>query len=70
MVKWGMTPMQAIRSATSEAAALLGTQEKVGTIEPGKLGDVVAVRGDPLADITLLEKVDFVMKGGVVYKKP
>jgi imidazolonepropionase-like amidohydrolase len=70
MVKWGMTPMQAIRSATSEAAALLGTQEKVGTIEPGKLADIVAVRGDPLADITILEKVDFVMKGGVVYKKP
>ncbi len=70
MVKWGMTPMQAIRSATIDAAALLGTQDKVGTIEPGKLADIVAVHGDPLADISILEKVDFVMKGGVIYKKP
>jgi len=70
MVKWGMTPMQAIRSATSEAASLLGMQDKVGTIESGKFADIVAVRGDPLADITTLERVDFVMKGGVVYKKP
>jgi imidazolonepropionase-like amidohydrolase len=70
MVKWGMTPMQAIRSATIDAAALLGTQDKVGTIEPGKLADIVAVHGDPLADVSILEKVDFVMKGGAVYKKP
>jgi len=70
MVKWGMTPMQAIRSATSEAASLLGMQDKVGTIESGKFADIVAVRGDPLADITTLEHVDFVMKGGVVYKRP
>jgi imidazolonepropionase-like amidohydrolase len=69
MVKWGMTPMQAIRSATSDAATLLGVQDKVGTIEVGKLADIVAVPGDPVADITALEKVDFVMKGGVVYKK-
>jgi imidazolonepropionase-like amidohydrolase len=70
MVKWGMTPMQAIRSATSIAATLLGTQDKVGTIETGKLADIVAVPGDPLADVTVLEKVDFVMKGGVAYKRP
>ena len=70
MVKWGMTPMQAIRSATVEAAALLGTQDKVGTVESGKLADIVAVHGDPLSDISVLERVDFVMKGGVVYKKP
>ena len=70
MVKWGMTPMQAIRSATIEAAALLGTQDKVGTIEPGKFADIVAVKGDPLSDISVLERVDFVMKGGIVYKKP
>jgi len=70
MVKWGMTPMQAIRSATVEAAALLGTQDKAGTIEPGKFADIVAVHGDPLSDISILERVDFVMKGGVVYKKP
>jgi len=70
MVKWGMMPMQAIRSATSVAAILLGMQEKLGTIEPGKLADIVAVPGDPLSEITTLEKVNFVMKGGRVYKKP
>lgn len=69
MVKWGMTPMQAIRSATWDAATLLGTQDKVGSIEAGKLADIVAVPGDPLADISVLERVDFVMKGGVVYEK-
>jgi imidazolonepropionase-like amidohydrolase len=67
MVKFGMTPAQAIRSATATAAELLGMQVSLGTIEAGKLADIVAVPGDPLADITLIEKVDFVMKGGVVY---
>jgi len=70
MVKFGMTPAQAIRAATSTAAELLGTQSELGTIEVGKLADIVAVPGDPLADVSLMEKVDFVMKGGVVYKKP
>ena len=70
MVKWGMTPAQAIRSATASAAELLGMEDKVGTIEPGKLADIVAVPADPLSDITSLERVDFVMKGGVVYRKP
>jgi imidazolonepropionase-like amidohydrolase len=70
MVKWGMTPAQAIRSATSSAAELLGWSDQVGTIEPGKYADIVAVTGDPLADVTALEKVDFVMKGGTVVKKP
>ena len=70
MVKWGMTPAQAIRSATSSAAELLDLQDKIGTIEGGKLADIVAVPGDPLKDVGLLEQVDFVMKGGVVYKKP
>jgi len=70
MVKWGMTPAQAIRSATVTASELLGMQDKIGTIEPGKLADIVAVAGDPLADVTVLEKVDFVMKGGVVYRRP
>lgn len=70
MVKWGMTPAQAIRSATSSAAELLGMQAQIGTIEPGRLADIVAVPGEPLSDITTLEKVDFVMKGGVVYRKP
>jgi imidazolonepropionase-like amidohydrolase len=70
MVKYGMTPAQAIRSATATAAELLGMQDKVGTIEPGKYADIVAVPGDPLRDVTALEKVNFVMKGGVVYKRP
>lgn len=70
MVKFGMTPVQAIRSATSVAAELMGTQNELGTIEAGKLADIVAVPGDPLADISAMEKVEFVMKGGVVYKRP
>ncbi|HJS97520.1 MAG TPA: amidohydrolase family protein [Terriglobales bacterium] len=70
MVKYGMTPAQAIRSATATAAELLGMQDKVGTIEAGKYADIVAVPGDPLRDVTELEKVNFVLKGGVVYKKP
>jgi imidazolonepropionase-like amidohydrolase len=69
MVKYGMTPMQAIRSATSSAAELLAMQNDLGAIAPGKLADIVAVKGDPLSDISLLEKVDFVMKGGEVYKE-
>ncbi len=70
MVKFGMTPAQAIRAATSTAAELLGTQTELGTIAAGKQADIVAVPGDPLADVSLMEKVEFVMKGGVVYKRP
>jgi imidazolonepropionase-like amidohydrolase len=70
MVKWGMTPAQAIRAATASASELLDMQDKVGTIEPGKFADIVAVPGDPLKDIGILEQVNFVMKGGVIYKKP
>jgi imidazolonepropionase-like amidohydrolase len=68
MVKYGMTPAQAIRAATSSAADLLGRSKDVGTIEAGKFADIIAVQGDPLSDVTTLEKVDFVMKGGQVYK--
>jgi len=68
MVKYGMTPAQAIRSATSSAAELLGMQNDVGSIAPGKYADIVAVKGDPLADVGVLEHVDFVMKGGEIYK--
>jgi imidazolonepropionase-like amidohydrolase len=70
MVKFGMTPVQAIRSATVTAADLLGLQDSLGTIEPGKLADIVAMPADPLADVSAMEKVDFVMKAGVVYRKP
>jgi imidazolonepropionase-like amidohydrolase len=68
MVKYGMTPAQALRSATLNAAELLGMQNDVGNIAPGKYADLVAVKGDPLADISVLQKIDFVMKGGEVYK--
>jgi imidazolonepropionase-like amidohydrolase len=70
MVKFGMTPAQAIRSATVNAADLLGMKDSLGTLEAGKLADIVAVPGDPLADASLMEKVDFVMKGGAVYPRP
>jgi imidazolonepropionase-like amidohydrolase len=68
MVKFGMTPAQAIRAATSEAAQLMGWHDRVGSIEAGRFADLVAVAGDPLADITELERVKFVMKGGQVVK--
>ena len=68
MVKYGMTPAQALRSATVNAAELLGMQNDVGSIAPGKYADLVAVKGDPLADISVLQKIDFVMKGGEIYK--
>ncbi len=70
MVKFGMTPGQAIRAATVTAAELLGMQDSLGTIEVGKLADIVAVPGDPLGDVSVMEKVDFVMKGGAVYRRP
>jgi len=68
MVKLGLTPLQAIQAATINDADLLGWSDKVGTIEPGKWADIVAVDGDPLADVTTLERVKFVMKGGEVVK--
>jgi imidazolonepropionase-like amidohydrolase len=68
MVKLGLTPMQAIQSATINDADLLGWSDKVGTIEPGKWADIIAVDGDPLADVTTLERVKFVMKGGEVVR--
>jgi imidazolonepropionase-like amidohydrolase len=68
MVRLGMTPLQAIRSATQDAAELLGWKDRVGSLEPGKLADLIGVRGDPLADVRVLESVGFVMKGGAVVK--
>ncbi|MFI5057267.1 MAG: amidohydrolase family protein [Candidatus Acidiferrales bacterium] len=67
-VNYGMTPMQAIRSGTVVAAELLGWSDKIGTIEAGKWADIVAVSGDPLSDISELQRVKFVLKGGAVYK--
>ena len=69
MVKYGMTSMQAIQAATSNAADLLGHSDLIGSIKPGKSADMVAVNGDPLRDIKLLENVEFVMKEGIVYKE-
>jgi len=68
MVKYGMTPAQALRAATTDAASLLGRSQDVGSIAPGKYADIIAVGGDPLANIREMENVLFVMKGGVVYK--
>ncbi len=70
MVKYGMTPAQALHSANMTAAELLGMQDKIGSVEAGKYADIVAVPADPMTDIHQLEKVNFVMKGGVVYVKP
>jgi imidazolonepropionase-like amidohydrolase len=68
MVKLGLSPLQAIQAATMNAADLLGWSGKVGTLEPGAWADIVAVDGDPLKDVTTLEHVKFVMKGGAVVK--
>ncbi len=68
MVQYGMTPAQAIRTATQNSADLIGRSKDVGTIEPGKYADIIAVSGDPLTDVAALQSVGFVMKGGVVYK--
>ncbi|HEY2781049.1 MAG TPA: amidohydrolase family protein [Steroidobacteraceae bacterium] len=68
MVKWGMTPMQAIQAATANAAEALGRQSDVGAIAIGRYGDLIAVAGDPLADVARLQSVAFVMKGGEVVK--
>jgi imidazolonepropionase-like amidohydrolase len=68
MVEWGQTPMEAIQSATVNAAELLGWKDRMGSITAGKLADIVAVAGDPLDDVTVLEDMGFVMKGGAVVK--
>jgi imidazolonepropionase-like amidohydrolase len=67
-VRLGMTPLQAIQTATVNDADLLGWSDKIGTIEAGKFADIIAVDGDPLSDVTTLERVKFVMKGGEVVK--
>ena len=68
MVARGMTPMQAIRSATGVAAQYMGWEDRVGTLAAGRFGDLIAVRGDPLTNITLLERIEVVVKGGDVVK--
>ena len=68
MVDWGMTPMQAIQCATTSAADLMGWADRIGRIAPGYYADIVAVEGDPLKDVTTLQHMAFVMKGGEIYK--
>jgi imidazolonepropionase-like amidohydrolase len=68
MTEYGMTPLQAIRSATSVGAANIGWADRVGAIEKGKFADIIGVSGDPSKDVTELERVKFVMKGGQVFR--
>jgi imidazolonepropionase-like amidohydrolase len=70
MVERGMTPMEAIQAATSLAAHYMGWEDRVGSLQPGRFGDLIAVRGDPLADIKLLQDVQVVIKGGLPFKLP
>jgi imidazolonepropionase-like amidohydrolase len=70
MVEWGMTPMQALQAATVQAAVLIGASDRIGSLAPGKLADVVGVPGDPTAQIGSMERVSFVMKDGVIHKRP
>ena len=70
MVRYGATPLQAIQAATVNAAAALGQEKDVGRIVVGAYGDLVGVAGDPLSDVTVLQKPVFVMKGGEVVKAP
>ena len=69
MVKYGMTPVAALQAGLLNGAKLLGWDGQIGSLKTGYYADIIAVPGDPLQDITALQKVAFVMKGGVVYKK-
>jgi imidazolonepropionase-like amidohydrolase len=67
-VRYGQTPAEAIRSATLSAAELIGREKEFGSLEPGKWADLIAVKGDPLQDVRVLESVSFVMKEGKISK--
>jgi len=68
MVQLGLTPVQALQAGTANAAELMGWADRIGAIRPGLFADIVGVQGDPVSDIKSLEHVQFVMKGGVIYK--
>jgi len=70
MVKFGMTPVQALQADLINGAMLLDWEGQIGELKPGYFADIVAVPGNPLSDITTLQHVEFVMKGGTVYKSP
>jgi len=69
MVKYGMSPLTALQAGTLNGARLLGWQDQIGALKPGYFADIVAVPGDPLQDIGVLQNVTFVMKGGTIYKR-
>ena len=69
LVRMGLTPMQAIQTATVNASKLVGRADSIGAVEAGKFADLIAVEGDPTKDVTELERIKFVMKGGVVVQK-
>ena len=69
MVKFGMSPLAALQSGTLNGAKLLGWQNQIGALKPGYDADIIAVPGNPLQDISVLQKVSFVMKNGVIYRK-
>jgi len=69
MVKYGMSPLAVLQADLLNGAKLLGWESQIGALEPGLLADIIAVQGDPLQDIGVLQNVFFVMKGGIVYRK-
>jgi imidazolonepropionase-like amidohydrolase len=69
MVKFGMTPLAALQAGTLNGAKLLGWEKQIGALKPGYDADIIAVPGDPLQDISVLQKVTFVMKNGIIYRK-